>query len=239
MPSPDLQPAVRFHSVVRAYSPAHAIGPVDLHVAAGECVALVGANGSGKSTMLRIAAGADRPTAGMVTVLGAEPRATDPGFRRSVFVLEDFSCFPDLSVREHLELVAAGHGLGRGGSARIAATLDQCRLGAHADANPRTLSKGQQQLLAIAAMLLPPARRVFVLDEPESHLDRAARSWLGETLHAIKDDGGVLLLATHHGSLAERLADRTVTLEDGRQQNGGSGQGGGAGGAAGDRGGDA
>lgn len=234
MPSPDPDPAVHFNSVVRTYGPAHAIGPVSLRADAGECVALVGANGSGKSTMLRIAAGADRPTAGAVTVLGAEPRATDPGFRRSVFVLEEFSCFPDLSVREHLELVAAGHGLGRDGDARIARTLDRCRLGAHAEANPRTLSKGQQQLLAIAAMLLPPTRRVFVLDEPESHLDSAARTWLGETLHAIKGDGGVLLLATHHGSLAERLADRTVTLEDGRQQPGGSDQGRGAGDRTGD-----
>ncbi|GAA4895585.1 ABC transporter ATP-binding protein [Streptomonospora salina] len=219
MPSHD-RPAVLFDDVVRAYSPAHAIGPVNLRADAGECVALVGANGSGKSTMLRVASGTDRPTAGSVSVLGAPPRPTDPEFRRAVFVLEELSYFPDLSVREHLELVAAGHGLGRGGDARISETLARCRLDAHARANPRTLSRGQRQLLAIASMLLPPQPRVFVLDEPESHLDGPARTWLGATLQRIKDEGGVVLLATHQSSLADRLADRTVELDEGEPRSG-------------------
>ncbi|WP_238581060.1 ATP-binding cassette domain-containing protein [Streptomonospora alba] len=218
MPSHD-RPAVLYESVVREYSPAYAVGPVSLHADPGECVALVGPNGSGKSTVLRVAAGADQPTQGRVSVLGAEPRAADPEFRRTVFVLEELTYFPDLSVREHLELVAAGHGLGRAGDARITETLARCRLDAHAGANPRTLSRGQQQLLALAAMLLPPFPRVFVLDEPESHLDGPARRWLGETLQRIKEEGGVLLLATHQSSLVDRLADWTVHMDGGKPRN--------------------
>ncbi|GAA3747446.1 ABC transporter ATP-binding protein [Salinactinospora qingdaonensis] len=205
-----------FDRVVRAYGAGEVIGPVSLRVEAGECVVLAGANGVGKSTLLRLAAGVDHPTEGEIAVLGEAPRPADPEFRRAVFALEDVAYFPDLSVREHLELVAAGHGLGDRAKERVTETLHRCRLADHADASPRTLSKGQRQLLSLAVMLLPPWPRLLILDEPENHLDGAARHWLGETLHALKGENSAILLATHHAEFVDALADRVVTLTAGQ-----------------------
>ncbi|GAB3745985.1 ATP-binding cassette domain-containing protein [Nocardiopsis nanhaiensis] len=199
---------VRFDGVVRRYDAHHVIGPFDLTVEAGRCAALVGANGCGKSTMLRIAAGTEHPDEGGIEVLGGAPAQNSPAFRSRVFVLDEVSYFPDLTVREHLELVAVGHGHGEGAADRVGDALDRCRLGNHADLNPRKLSRGLQQLMSIAAMLLTPRLELIVLDEPERHLDTNAKEWFAGFLADRKAEGVCLLLATHHRPFVDALADQ-------------------------------
>ncbi|WP_152521225.1 ATP-binding cassette domain-containing protein [Nocardiopsis ganjiahuensis] len=199
---------VRFEGVVRHYDAQHVIGPLDLAVGPGHCAALVGPNGCGKSTMLRIAAGNEHPDDGTVEVLGVAPTQNSPAFRSRVFVLDEVSYFPDLTVREHLELVAVGHGHGDGTPERVDDALERCRLANHADLSPRKLSRGLQQLMSIASMLLAPRLELLVLDEPERHLDTEAKEWLAGFLADRKAEGACLLLATHHRPFVDALADQ-------------------------------
>lgn len=199
---------VRFDEAVRDYDGDRVVGPVDLVARAGECVALVGPNGCGKSTALRMASGVEHPDSGTILVLGRPPAPGAADFRRRVAVLDETSYFPDLTVREHLEIVAVGHGLGVDAPERVDEALEHCRLSGHADVAPGKLSQGLRQLMSIASILLPPRTEVLLLDEPERHLDERARTWLVEVLSGLRTEGACLLVATHHRPLVRALADR-------------------------------
>ena len=201
--------------VSRRYGERLALCPADLALAAGQCVAVLGANGSGKSTLLRIAAGRDTPTSGQVAYSGRAMTEDDLVARTEIAVVGDAaSAYPDLTVREHLLLVAVAHGAGRGAGALADRALAECRLAGHADALPGALSSGQRQALQLAAVLVRP-RRLLVLDEPEQRLDPAARRWLAGLLGTEKAAGAALLVATHHAELATAVADHVIVLADG------------------------
>lgn len=182
---------------------------------AGHCVALLGVNGSGKSTLLRIAAGRDSATAGQVAYDRQVLTEDDPRARTEIAVVGDpRSAYPDLTVREHLLLVAVAHGAGSGAPDLVEDALAECRLADHADSLPGWLSSGQQQALQLAAVLVRP-RRLLILDEPEQRLDPGARRWLADVLITEKSRGVALLLATHHVELAQAVADEAIVLLDG------------------------
>ncbi|RJK92834.1 ABC transporter ATP-binding protein [Vallicoccus soli] len=200
----------------RSYGPRTALHPVDLRLGDGECVALMGDNGSGKSTLLRLATGRDAPTAGEVLLDGAPVDEDDPVVRARVAVVADAPAFwPDLTVREHLELVAAAHGVGEDAAAWVDWALEDRRVADHADARPAHLSSGQVQAVLLAAALVRP-RDLLVLDEPEQRLDPGARERLGDRVRAEAAGGVGVLLATHHAELARAVADRVLVLADGR-----------------------
>lgn len=201
--------------VGRTYGDREALHPINLKVRSGRCVALLGANGSGKSTLLRIASGRDVPTAGTVRFRGSPLAEEDLRARTEIAVVADtVGHYPDLTVREHLHLVAVAHGSGAETESLVDEALEDCRLDDHADALPGSLSSGQTQALLLAAALVRP-RSLLVLDEPEQRLDPAARSWLAGVLSAEKKTGTGLLVATHHTDLAAAVADRVVVLRDG------------------------
>jgi len=215
VPTADPPALLELSGVSRSYADRHALLPTDLTVASGQCVAVLGANGSGKSTLLRIAAGRDTPSTGQVSYAGRRMTADDPVVRTEIAVVGDLvSAYPDLTVREHLLLVAVAHGAGRSAGPLADRALRECRLDGHAAALPPSLSSGQQQALQLAAMLVRP-RRLMVLDEPEQRLDPAARRWLAGLLRAEKAAGAALLLATHHAELAAAVADYVIVLSDG------------------------
>ena len=212
---PDPPPLLTLTGVSRRYGERVALHPVDLALAAGRCVAVMGANGSGKSTLLRIAAGRDVPTTGHVVYAGRALTQDDLVVRTEIAVVGDMvSAYPDLTVREHLELVAVAHGAGRDRDELVGRALAECRLNDHARALPGSLSSGQRQALHLATVLVRP-RRLMVLDEPEQRLDPAARRWLAGLLSAEKQAGAALLMATHHAELAAAVADHVVVLSDG------------------------
>lgn len=201
--------------VSRSFGPLQALRPVDLTVTGGQCIALLGVNGSGKSTLLRIAAGRDTPTSGVVTYDSRPLREDAPVARAEIAVAGDpRSAYPDLTVREHLLMVAVAHGGGRRAPDLADAALAECRLSDHATALPGWLSSGQLQALQLAAVLVRP-RRLLILDEPEQRLDPGARRWLADVLGREKARGVALLLATHHTELAEAVADEAIVLLDG------------------------
>jgi len=201
--------------VSRSYGALQALKPVDLTVLPAQCIALLGVNGSGKSTLLRIAAGRDTPTSGQVSYCGRPLREDALVARAEIAVAGDASStYPDLTVREHLMLVAVAHGAGPAAPGLVDSTLAECRLSDHGNALPGSLSSGQRQALQLAAVLVRP-RRVLILDEPEQRLDPGARRWLGGLLAKEKAAGAAVLLATHHVELAAAVADEAVVLLDG------------------------
>lgn len=202
--------------VSRAYGERVALGAIDLDLAAGRCVAVLGVNGSGKSTLLRIAAGRDRATTGQVHYRGSPLQEDGLVARTEIAVVGDMaSAYPDLTVREHLQLVAVAHGAGGEAGELVERALAECRLGDHGSALPSALSSGQRQALHLAAVLVRPCR-LMVLDEPEQRLDPGARRWLAGLLAGQKQAGAAILLATHHVELAASVADQVIVLLDGR-----------------------
>lgn len=208
-------PLLALTGVSRSYGPLQALKPVDLTVLQGQCIALLGVNGSGKSTLLRIAAGRDTPSSGRVSYCGRPLREDSLVARAEIAVAgEAASTYPDLTVREHLMLVAVAHGRGAKAPGLVDRTLAECRLTDHGNALPGSLSSGQRQALQLAAVLVRP-RRVLILDEPEQRLDPGARRWLANLLIREKEAGAAVLVATHHVELAEAVADEVVVLLDG------------------------
>ncbi len=179
---------------------------VDLTVAPGEVVAVLGANGVGKTTLLRCLAGLQR-TAGEVSVLGRPP-VDDPAFWREVALVGDEpSWYPGLTVHEHLELMRAVHGPGR---LEVAAAVELFELSGCADRAPSSLSTGQRQRLSLAMALLRPSR-LLLLDEPERGLDAAFRGRLAELLAEYAANGGTVVMVTHDPRFAADA--RHVALE--------------------------
>ena len=176
--------------VSRIYGDRVALAPIDLTVTAGQCVAVLGVNGSGKSTLLRIAAGRDRPSSGQVRYAGRPMTEDDLVARTEIAVVGDLaSAYPDLTVREHLQLVAVAHGAGRHAADQVDRALRECRLDDHGDALPGSLSSGQLQALQLATVLVRP-RRLLVLDEPEQRLDPGRPALAGRPAGRREDRRG-------------------------------------------------
>lgn len=175
--------------------------PISLDLAEGRILAVVGANGTGKSTLLRTLLGYENPIGGRVSLLGERP---DPRSRRQraavAAVLGEDAFFPSLSVTEHLQLTAAGHGV-TGAREIVAGLVEDLGLTSRADALPTELSSGQRRRVLLASAFVRP-RSLLVLDEPEQRLDAGMRRKVAEWLTEEAGEGGAVLLATHDPVLA-------------------------------------
>jgi molybdate transport system ATP-binding protein len=196
---------------------------IEIAAAPGEVVALLGPNGSGKTTALRALAGLTPLTAGDV-VLDGEPLHTVPAERRPVgMVFQDYLLFPHLSALDNVAFGPRCHGVGKGEARHLAARwLARVGLAEHAAARPRALSGGQAQRVALArALAVGP--RLLLLDEPLAALDAHTRLDIrAELRRHLAEFGGVTVLVTHDPLDAMVLADRLVVIEGGRvvQQGG-------------------
>lgn len=208
-----MAPVVRARDLQVGYGEAPVCAPVSFTLGEGRAVALVGANGSGKSTVLKTVIGLLEPLAGSVEVLGRPVDERDVRFRREVAsVLDDDAYFPALTVAEHLYLTARGHGV-LGAQHEVDALLDEFGLADHARATPVSLSSGQRRRLLLAAGFARP-RSLLVLDEPEQRLDQRMRARLADRLRAERDAGGAVLLATHDPDLVAAVCTQAVLVDD-------------------------
>ncbi|OIQ77840.1 ABC-type transporter ATP-binding protein EcsA [mine drainage metagenome] len=204
---------IRARSLSVGYGGEPVCAPVTFTVRAGDALALVGANGSGKSTILRAVLGLLEPSGGELSVLGRPVDEREAIFRAEVSsVLDDDAYFPALTVAEHLLLTARGHGVDDA-TGLAAELLAEFGLSSHANVLPVSLSSGQRRRLLLAAGFARP-RRLLVLDEPEQRLDQQMRSALAERLRAERAAGGSVLLATHDPVLLEAVASRAVLVGD-------------------------
>ncbi len=201
-----------------------ALRGVDLDVAPGEFVALVGPSGSGKSTLLHLIGGLVRPTGGEVWVNGMElGRSSDRElvlYRRDTlgFVFQSFNLLPIKTAWENVAvpLMLAGVAPERR-RARAMALLEQLGLGQRAHHRPAELSGGEQQRVAIARALANHPRLILA-DEPTGNLDsRTGGEIMALLQRLVRDEGLTLLLVTHDMAVA-RYADRIVHLRDGMVQ---------------------
>jgi putative ABC transport system ATP-binding protein len=198
-----------------------ALRGVDLSIAAGEMVAIVGPSGSGKSTIINMITGIDRPTAGTVTVGGKridqmseEELASWRGENVGI-VFQFFQLLPTLTALENavLPLDFAHRGSKRERFARAARNLELVGLGDKLDHPPSELSGGEQQRVAIArALACDP--KLIVGDEPTGNLDTHSAVEMFEVLARLNAEGKTVLYVTHDLSLAKR-AHRRVTIRDG------------------------
>ncbi len=178
---------------------------------AGRAIALVGPNGSGKTTVLRCIVGSAEPAAGKILLDGLPIDERADVVRRDVAaLLDDLDFFPDLTAAEHLDLMARAHGNPEPEDL-VDTLLDDVGLLAAADQLPGSLSSGQRRRLALATALVRP-RKLLVLDEPEARLDTAGVAWLSERLQEEKAAGTSVLFASHDPELVEAVADETVEL---------------------------
>ena len=213
---------VRLRGVGKAYSDGSTrhdvLSGIDLDVAPGELVALLGPSGSGKSTLLNIMAGLDEPDSGTVTVSGQDLGAMSERGRTLLrrrdigFVFQFFNLVPTLTVLENvllpLELV------GRRNPAVARSLLERVGLAGRADAFPEELSGGEQQRIAIARALAHRPR-LLLADEPTGNLDSATGSRVLDLLTGlVAEQGTAMVIATHSRDVVER-AHRVLTIHDG------------------------
>ncbi|CAL9280222.1 MULTISPECIES: amino acid ABC transporter ATP-binding protein [unclassified Streptomyces] len=193
---------------------------IDLEVARGEVVCVIGPSGSGKSTLLRCVNLLEEPSAGRVLVGGTD--VTDPDVdidavrRRIGMVFQQFNLFPHLTAEENLTLPQRRVlGRERAAAAKVAReNLERVGLLEKADAYPSRLSGGQQQRVAIArALAMDP--EVMLFDEPTSALDPELVGDVLAVMRGLARDGMTMMVVTHEMSFAREVADRVVFMDDG------------------------
>jgi putative ABC transport system ATP-binding protein len=221
-----MEPVIALRQAGKTYAtpagPFVALQGVDLEVARGELVAVVGKSGSGKSTLLNLVGGIDRATEGEVLVAGAAVHdATEDALarwrgRHVGVVFQFFQLLPTLTAIENVMLPMdfADRHPPRERRRRALERLDLVGVADQADKLPATLSGGQQQRVAIARALAndPP---VMVADEPTGNLDSTTGRAVLDLFRRLTAQGTTVLVATHERDIGG-LADRVVELVDGR-----------------------
>lgn len=206
--------ALRARGVRVRYGALEAVRGVDLDLRAGEVTAVMGRNGSGKSSLLWALQGSGRRDGGSVLVDGADPARVSAARSRTLVALvpaEVASLLFCESVREECLVADEDAGLPAGSTA---AALDELVPGIDRETHPRDLSEGERLALALAVMLAVPAA-VLLLDEPTRGLDYAAKDALVVALRAIAARGTAVAVATHDVELAAVLVDRVVLMAEG------------------------
>ena len=190
---------------------------IDLQVAAGEIVALLGPSGSGKSTLLSIVAGLQPPLKGSVWFDGQEITQVPPEQRQFALMFQDFALFPHLNVLDNVAFGLVEQRVPKPyARARAAQMLERFGLAEHARHQVWTLSGGEQQRVALARALIT-SPRALLLDEPFSALDAELRQGLREEFgQHIAAAGMATLLVTHDESEARAMAARGVRLVAGQ-----------------------
>ena len=191
---------------------------ISFELGAGDYVAVMGESGIGKSTLLNLIAGLDRPDSGQVVLDGADLCALGDDaltlIRRKHmgFVFQAFHILPYLSVAQNVALPLALNGIGtKPMRARVGALLDSVKLGERGESMPHELSGGEMQRVAIARALVHKPRLVFA-DEPTGNLDpESAGEVLALLRECVKREGAAGILVTH-SSAAARTVDRTYVL---------------------------
>jgi ABC-type sugar transport system ATPase subunit len=210
---------VRFERVRKDFGGLTVVHDFDLEVADGELVVLVGGSGSGKSTTLRMLAGLEDVTSGVIRIGGRDVTHLAPRDRDVAMVFQDYALYPHLTVADNISLGLRLRKIAPAEIARrVAWAADVLGLGELLARKPKQLSGGQRQRVAMGrAMVREPA--VFLFDEPLSNLDAQLRGQMrGQIARLQRRLGTTTLYVTHDQVEAMTLADRLVILDGGRVQ---------------------
>lgn len=221
---PGNGPLIELHQLRKTYhmgsQEVHALAGVDLKLGRGEFWAILGASGSGKSTMLNVLGCLDRPTSGSYKLEGQDVAELDDDalsefrLRHLGFIFQSFNLIPQLTVRENIELPLYYLGWEAERSAELAAKLaGDVGLGDRLDHRPSELSGGQQQRVAVARALAndPP---VLLADEPTGNLDSSTSDQIMALLDDLNKRGKTIIMVTHEHDIAAHAQHR-LHMKDG------------------------
>lgn len=211
---------VELRNVTKAFGTQRVLDDVSFEAEFGHTLALVGPSGGGKSTLLRLLAGLDRPDTGTIRVDGEDlPRNEESLrlYRRTIgIVFQAYNLFPHLSARENVLLpLVEVHSLSKSDAlARTSEILERFQLEKHADKQPALLSGGQRQRVAIArALAINP--KFLLLDEPTSALDPEMTAEVLDVIAELRSSEKPIVLVTHEMGFARRSADLVAFVADG------------------------
>ena len=208
--------ALDLEGVRKSFGATPVLHGIDLAVAEGEMIVIVGASGCGKSTLLRIVAGLETPTAGTVRIGGRDVTALEPADRDIAMVFQNYALYPHMTVGQNM-----GYGLRIRGMAkpeiarRVGEAADLLGIGALLDRRPRQLSGGQRQRVAMGRAIVR-SPKLFLFDEPLSNLDAKLRVQMRAEIRRLQRRLGVTsLFVTHDQTEAMTLGDRLVVMNAG------------------------
>jgi putative spermidine/putrescine transport system ATP-binding protein len=214
---PGIGASIRIRNLEKHFGDFRAVEGFSIDIAAGEFVSLLGASGSGKTTVLRMLAGLEEPTRGQILIDGRDATSLPPEARAIGLVFQDYALFPHMSVADNIAFPLRMRRMPR---AEIAGEVDRILAMVGAETlrarRPSQLSGGQQQRIALArALVFKP--KLLLLDEPLSALDKNLREHMKAEIKAIHRRTGVTVIyVTHDQSEALALSDRIVVMRAGR-----------------------
>ena len=204
---------LQFDGVGKTYDGSTALENITLDVNEGSAVALVGHNGAGKTTMMKLLLGLIRPNSGTVRTLGVDPAGPDaPDTKRSLGFLPETVAFQQAMTG--LDVLNFYARLKKEDLTKNPELMEKVGLGAAAKQRVKTYSKGMRQRLGLAQAFLG-APKVLLLDEPTTGLDPALRRDFYDTLLSLKHDGATVLLSSHALSELEQQIDKVAIMNEG------------------------
>jgi putative spermidine/putrescine transport system ATP-binding protein len=210
-------PAIRFDNVSRHFGEVKAVDRADLEIGDGEFFSMLGPSGSGKTTCLRMIAGFDRPTSGLIFLYGQEVSNLPPYERDVNTVFQDFALFPHMTVDDNIAYGLMIKGVPKKERYKqVDEMLDLVRLPGLGHRKPSQLSGGQRQRVALARALINRPK-VLLLDEPLGALDLKLRQQMQVELKSIQQRVGItFIFVTHDQEEALTMSDRIAVFNEGR-----------------------
>jgi len=208
---------LELHGVAKRFGPLSILAGIDLALADGEMLVIVGASGCGKSTLLRLVAGLETPSDGRIVLDGRDITQLDPAGRDIAMVFQNYALYPHMSVFDNMAYALRIRGLSRTEIAtQVQATAELLGIGALLARKPRQLSGGQRQRVAMGRAIVRQPK-LFLFDEPLSNLDAKLRVQMRAEIRRLQRRLGVTsLYVTHDQVEAMTLGDRLLVLEGGR-----------------------
>lgn len=212
-----MQPLVSFEGVIKRFGSFTAVQKMDFQIGKGEFLAIMGSSGCGKTTTLRMLAGLEAPTEGVIRLSGKPINHLPTWGRDTPMVWQSLALFPFLNVRENVEFALKMRGVARPERRRRAeAWLDRMQILEFSERNIAQLSGGQRQRVALARSLVVEPE-ILLLDEPLSALDAALKVRMQSVLKSLQRETGITFVyVTHSQSEAFSMADRVVIMSRGQ-----------------------
>ncbi|HBE74034.1 MAG TPA: multidrug ABC transporter ATP-binding protein [candidate division Zixibacteria bacterium] len=209
-------PAVETNKLAKSYKKVEALKPLDLAIEPGEIFGLVGPDGAGKTTAIKLLASLLRPTSGRAGVFGFDTASQPEAVRSQIgYMSQSFALYPELTVRENLDFFADIYRVKPGDKkTRLQELMDFSRLGPFRDRLAGKLSGGMKQKLAVSCALIHTPR-LLLLDEPTTGIDPISRRELWKLLYDIWKGGVTIVVATPYMDEAERCG-RVALMDGGR-----------------------